>query len=186
MIIDIEKSKKNIKRAARSALNKTATKGRTAALKKIRKTYGIKAKDLRKQTKIIRAKNDFLEVALIVKGAKLPLFLFNARQLKKGLFVNVKRGQKVLVKHGFIAKVKGGKKSFLSVLNLADDTRKSTVSIFVRKKKGDKLVARLPIKKLFTVSAADMFLKEGEQEYKSISSEELGKIFKKELEFFNS
>jgi hypothetical protein len=114
------------------ALNRAASKVKTAASKETRKEYVLKAKDINATIKIAKASQKRLGAVVLSKGAKLPLdkYRFTPKQPRpkkppKSLKVAVrKNGLKELI-GAFVADIQGNK-------------------IFKRTSK-----SRLPIRRLF-------------------------------------
>ena len=102
---------KNVEeKATVSALNRTATTVRAAAVREIRKEYpGLKAGGIREELAITRATRAKLEATVSLRGGRIPLIDFSARPTNKGVTVQVKRGRK-LIPHAFIATMKNGHK----------------------------------------------------------------------------
>ena len=154
---------KAFRNAARSALNKLIVRGRKVATQKVRETYNIQAKMLKDRTKIYRATNARPEARLVIRGRRLPLMLFGAKQNRRGVSVKVKReGGRKLVSGAFIATMPSGK-----------------IQIWMRKG-----TRRLPIRQLWTVSPARMFEKEGAKAFEGIVKKDMGPMLKQELTHF--
>jgi hypothetical protein len=93
-------------KAQKRTTTEMGRKFRTKVVKDIRKTYNIKAKDLKKSMRTkVEKKGNVFEWKLSVKGRLLSLTHFGARQNKKGVSVLIRkdRGRKVLA-GTFIAK----------------------------------------------------------------------------------
>ena len=99
-----------VKTAVSRALNHTAQKARTAANKRIREVYNIKARDVRKAMKHVRATARHLEARIDVTGAPLPLIAFGARSVKHGVSVAVLQGQRKVIQRAFIQTMSSGHK----------------------------------------------------------------------------
>lgn len=146
-----------IQKAIIRSLDRAAKAGRQEALNRIRERYNIKESDLRREiiTDIHPSK---LEATITAKGRPVSIFLFRPKQIieaihgkskglysklvkaragqrAKGVTVEIIKGQRKLVKGGFIQRLKTGH-----------------VAIFKREGK-----ARLPIKKLSTIGTPSMF-----------------------------
>jgi len=157
---DIEKASLN---ALRSTINKLLNKGQTAANKKVREVYNVKAKDLRDRTIIKRATNSRVEGFLIVRGRRMPVVVFGARQTKRGVSVLIKRtGGRKLIKSSFLAQMKSG-------------------HLGVYQRLGNK---RLPIKELFTIDIAKMYEVEGSTILQGMVEREGSKLLKNEMKFY--
>lgn len=95
-------------KATVSALNRTATTVRAAAVREIRKEYpGLKAGGIRDELAITRATRARLEATVTLRGSRIPLINFGARQTRRGVSVQVKRGR-TIIPHAFIATMKNG------------------------------------------------------------------------------
>lgn len=90
------------------AMNHTARKSRTQAVREIRTLYNIRAKDARKAMRHIQARPRFLESKIEVTGRPLPAIAFGARQTKEGVSIAVFRGQRKVIKSAFIATMGSG------------------------------------------------------------------------------
>lgn len=94
--------------AAARALNRAAITVRAEASREIRKEYNLKAAEIKNEISIDRATRLKLRAIVGVKGRRLTLYRFNAKQNKVGVAVTIKRGQRKTIKSAFIAKGKGG------------------------------------------------------------------------------
>lgn len=98
-------------KATVSALNRTATTVRAAAVREIRQEYpGLKAGAIREKLKILRANRGRLMSTVTLRGSRIALIEFSPRQTKKGVSVRIK-GQRKLIPHAFITTMKSGLKS---------------------------------------------------------------------------
>lgn len=77
--------------AIMNAQKRAATAGRTAASKKIRQIYTIKAGDLKSRARI-KAERGAMETRIEVKGPFEPASKYTARRNARGVFVAIKRG----------------------------------------------------------------------------------------------
>lgn len=85
------------------SLNRVGDQARTAASKQIREEYNVKAGDISKASKTIRAKASRLQYKIFVRSGRLGLLKYAARQTKKGVTVQVKKGEgRKLIPHSFI------------------------------------------------------------------------------------
>lgn len=139
-----ELGRKIIPRAANSALNKTATQARTAAVKELKQeigeSSGLSAGGFRKSIELHRSNLRTLMATLTASGRPLPLIHFGARQTKKG--VTAKAWNKRKRYPGtFIAKMPNGKKG-----------------VFKRASR-----KRLPVKQLFGPSIPKAFIEQRTQ-----------------------
>ena len=146
-------------RAQKRTTTEMGRKFRTRVVKDIRKTYNIKAKDLKKsmRTKLVK-KGDVFEWRLNVKSRMLSLTHFGARQNKKGVSVLIKKdeGRKTLART-FIAKGQ----------------------VFQRESKD-----RLPLVVKKTISIPQMFNKETMKEAFEEVSREYPKRFEHNLDYY--
>lgn len=127
-------SPERLRRAIARALAKTVSQGKTAATKAIREEYNIKQRDLASK---IRTEIDpsRLQAAITVSGRNIPLLQFGARQTKKGVTLQIKKGSRKVLRSSFISTMRSGHQGVFS-----RTTRK-----------------RLPIKELYSLGAAQMF-----------------------------
>jgi hypothetical protein len=157
---DIQKA---FEKAVLRTVNKLIVKGRKAATQQVRQVYAVKAGDLKDHTKIYRANRSRPEAKLVIRGRKMPIILFGAKQKAKGTTVRIKKaGGRKLIQSAFIATMKSGK-----------------IQVWLRKGK-----SRLPIRQLFTVSPPKMFEKEGEKSFQEIIRRDVGPTLKHELQFY--
>ena len=134
-------------------LSRTSTKFKTTTTKLVRKTYNIKAKDLKEYIKLKRTGK--FERRFIIKGKTLGLEKFNPRQTKSGVSVMVKKGNRIKLSHAFLAKDSNG-----------------NIRVFERETK-----KRMPLSRLFSLSVPQMFNKEILKQ----GINEANKTFEKEL-----
>ena len=109
-------NKKELTQSISRALNRAAKAGFTAGSMKIREEYNIKAKDIRKASRIKGATYGDLQAKITITGGPIPLKYFGARQTQKGVTVRIKKDEgRILIKHAFIsgyAPVKVGKNRY--------------------------------------------------------------------------
>ena len=80
--------------AGSRAINDTLKFVRASAVRKIRERLNIKAKDIRDRIFLTKATRNKLEGRFVVTGARrLPVFLFGAKQRKKGVAYRIKKGR---------------------------------------------------------------------------------------------
>jgi hypothetical protein len=127
-------------KAIMRAVNKTADAAKTATSREIRaQGYNIKAAAISKSLHIRRATRHDLEAVIEVTGKPIPLINYGARQVGRGVSVQVKNGRKI-IPGAFIATMPNGHRG-----------------VFVRVGKGHKKVMRggravwsgLPIRELW-------------------------------------
>ncbi|MDP5277146.1 phage tail protein [Chengkuizengella axinellae] len=93
------KVQKGVPKAVSNALNRAASSAKTAAVREVRDTYTIKAKDINKTLRLGRAKGNNLNVRLTSRGGNTPLINFKTRPSKppkrqpKVLRASVKKGR---------------------------------------------------------------------------------------------
>lgn len=134
--------------AIRRAANRTATTARSRVVKKIAETMTLTQKRIRQDTKILRANFSNLTAKVSVSGKPIPLINFkHGSQLKTGINVEVRRGQKVKYKHRFIAQMPTGYTGIFERALLASG----------------KPVGRLPIEEIYGPSTAMVFHFNGEK-----------------------
>jgi len=152
--------KKILGKVTGRTLKRTATKFKTVTIKEVRKTYNIRAKDLKEYIKL--KKTGDMEYRFNIQGKTLGLEKFKARQTKRGVSVMVKRGQRFKLSHAFLAKDSNG-----------------NIRVFERETK-----KRMPITRLFSLSVPQMFnekiLKKGMKE----ANETFEKEFKHNLDYY--
>jgi hypothetical protein len=146
-------------KAQKRTTTEMGRKFRTKVVKDIRKTYNIKAKDLKKNMRTkLEKKGDAFVWKLNVKGKLLSLSHFGARQNKKGVSVLIRKdeGRKVLART-FIAKGQ----------------------VFQREGK-----ERLPLVRKKSLSVPQMFNKETMKEAFAEVSEGYSKRFEHNLNYY--
>lgn len=91
-----------VKRALASALNRTATKARTATSVYIRKEYAVKAADVKRTISIGKANAQLLESHVQSEGKPMKVSAFVTSQTAKGVTVRIKKaGKRKLIKSAF-------------------------------------------------------------------------------------
>jgi len=153
---DIRKTldKDLLKKVTGRTIKRTVNKFKTVTTREVRKTYNVKAKDLKKHIKLKRTSN--FEYLFTAKSERFGLEKFGARQTKQGVSVRIRkdRGRKV-IKGAFLAKdIKGN------------------IRIFKRRYK-----ERLPLDRFYSISIPQMFNKE----IVNKGFEEAQKTFEKEF-----
>jgi hypothetical protein len=150
-------------KARLSACNKTAAQGLTFAKKEIRQDYGVTASALNKNMKIHKAKeNTPADITAYNKG--MGLKNFSARQVKIGVSVMVKKGQRKIIRSAFGPKI-----------------NRLGKNVFVRETE-----KRYPIKKLVGPGAAKMFgSKKIMTSTKTWINQNFRRIFEHELKYFS-
>ena len=174
-------NEKTFNKAVVRTLNRVANAGFTAGSKKIREEYNIKARDIKKASKIRKATFNDQRVILTISGGSIPFKYFGAKQTKKGVTVKIKRyGPRILVKHafigGYIPKRKGRSYKMVKVSNWGGG------HVYIRKGK-----ARLPIVKLAATSVTIPKLFASDKVIAAIESrvgEIAGEEFVRNLKFY--
>ena len=90
-----DRAQKIVGRAAKRA----ALAARTAATKRIRAIYTIKARDMKGHTRIQAEKDG---ATIYIQGAMEPVQSYKARKNRKGVFVAVKKGSGRTVQRSFV------------------------------------------------------------------------------------
>jgi len=154
-------NEKVFKQTYQRSIKRTVTKFKTTTTKRVRETYAIKAKDLKK-TITLKKENDY-KYKFVVKSPRIGLEKFGARQTKQGVSVRIRkdRGRKV-IKGAFLAK---------------DTTNK--LRVFKRKYK-----ERLPIDRFYSISVPQMFNKEIIQKGFKEAEQTFEKEFKHNLDYY--
>lgn len=95
--------------AAKRAMSRALTQGRTIAARSVRQDYMIKQKDIYKGMTIKRPTQIWGGGVIQVKSSTLPLRYFNPRATKKnGVSLTIKRGERKKIKSAFIKPMKSG------------------------------------------------------------------------------
>ncbi len=89
----------------RRSINKTSAKAKTAAKKSIRNEYRIKSRDV--DIKLDKAKGNRFFALLRAAYKPLRLTKFLVKNLKKGLFVEIKKGSRKKLQNAFIGQPSG-------------------------------------------------------------------------------
>lgn len=111
-------SPERVKKVTRIAMQRTLRSGEAAAKKKIREEYNIKLKDISQKMKSFTY-SQAEGGEIIARSARLPIIMFSPRimRLKKGkrsVSVEIKKGQRKLVRYGFPATMPTGHKGIFS------------------------------------------------------------------------
>jgi hypothetical protein len=122
------------RRAAISALNRTAQQVKTAANRKIREKYSFKARVVSQSLKVARSQFARLEVSVISEGRRIQVIEASARKTPRGVSVLIGK-QRKLIAGAFIARMKSGH-----------------LGVFSRRTK-----KRLPIDEIYTIAIAEAF-----------------------------
>ena len=154
-------------RAMVSALNKTLAMANTASRKELQSKYSLKAGDFKYKdgsAKIVvnKASASKLFSSLYIRGTRLGLYLFAAKNSKVGLLetkknvsrvtVEIKRGHRFLLQRAFIAPwTKGSPNKWVM------ETDKSAGKTIERTGYSGKVYKAYPRKALFTISLPEMY-----------------------------
>ena len=132
---------KLVRKAMVRALNRVALKAFTAIKKYLREKYTLKAKDISKQVKVSKARQNSPVAFIIATGTNFPLIAFQAKQTKRGVTVKIKKSSgRKLVKgrpgykgKTFIATMGSGHKG---VFQKTGEVRKMERGRYIGKKRG--------------------------------------------------
>ena len=127
--------KRETQKAEVAALNRSVTSALGHTIRFIREGYNLKAKDIRSQTKIIKANHNKPTVELRVNEKAIGLIMFRAHQTRKGVTAAQRKGKRHRYQHAFIA-----------------NSKKGGQRVFIRRTEQP-----LPIKELFGPSAMQLF-----------------------------
>lgn len=128
-----------MEKATSNAINRTMQTSRTAAVRKVRETYDIRAKDIRSTITIKRAGGSGLTGSMISRGSTIPLIKFRVSPNKpspkrrKPIIASVKKSGGTL-KGAFVPQLSSGYAGVFTRVGLS----------------------RLPIKELYGPSAPQM------------------------------
>lgn len=96
-------------KAISRSLNRTIVTVRTHASRKVREELTLKAKDVKKELSVRRARRGGLEASVAVSVTATGLIKYRARQTARGTTFQVKRqGGRKRLPHAFIAKMASG------------------------------------------------------------------------------
>ncbi len=159
------------------ALNKTATQVKTQAAREIRDAgYNLKVAEIKRAIAIVRASPSYIQAIVKAIGKPIGLINYAARQVAKGVSVNVKDGRK-LIPHAFIATMPSGHKG-----------------VFMRVGQGHKKLVRggkvvwhgLPINELYGPSIPSAFINKTVQAALIAAvKEKFPRILKHEIEYLS-
>jgi hypothetical protein len=99
--------KRQVRRAAARALNRTGQQVRTRAVRDTAKTMGLTGKRVREAITLFKANPNALYAEVKAKGQPISLKEFKARQTRKGVTAKV-MGERKLYRHRFIVQSLGG------------------------------------------------------------------------------
>ena len=153
---------RTVPRILTRAINKVGVAARTKVLKKVSQTYNVTQKNLKKYNIGLRKANfKTLAAKLNIKGRRIPLIQFKARQLKKGVTYSIKKRRRTI--YAFMESPVGGRPTVM---------KSGHKGVFSRKEVKGKRVGRLPIVERFGPSVPYMY--QGMREF-------AGNIFEREI-----
>ncbi len=166
--------------AGSRAINDTLKALRASAVRKIRERLNIKAKDIRDRIFLTRATRNKLEGRFTVTGERrLPVFLFGAKQTKKGVTYKIKKGEsRKLVPGAWVNKTlrQVFVREFAEDAGAAKAGERATVG---EKFAGRKRVGRRPIRPVFGPSVGRVFV----EEVQTTVQREAGEKLEERLDF---
>ena len=110
VIMDLLSAAQETPDAVVRALNKMADQGKVASAREVRSAgYNLKVGTIKKGIRVKRATKSELRATIIATGKPIPLIEYGARQVAKGVSVNVLKGRKVIA-GAFIATMPSGHK----------------------------------------------------------------------------
>ena len=136
---------RDVPKALARALNKVAKSTHVRILRKISGEYAVSQRDLKnKNISLKRANYKNLMATIRIKGRRIQLLTFKAKQLKKGVSYKIKKGRGRRVVYAFMESPPGSKKQ----TTMASGHR----GVFKRRGK-----SRLPIVELYGPSVPAIF-----------------------------
>ncbi len=151
---------RTVPRILTRAINKVGVAARTKVLRKISETYNVTQKNLKKyNVRLVKANFRTLAAKLGIKGKRVPISHFKARQTKRGVTYAVKKRRRTI--YAFMES--GGRPVRMST---------GHKGVFGRKVVDGKRVGRLPIIERFGPSVPYMY--QGMREF-------AGNIFEREI-----
>ena len=99
--------KRQVRRAAARALNRTGQQVRTRAVRDTAKTMGLTGKRVREAITLFKANPNALHAEVKAKGQPISLKEFKARQTRKGVTAKI-MGERTLYRHRFMIQSLGG------------------------------------------------------------------------------
>jgi hypothetical protein len=164
------------------ALNRTGSTVRTAAVREIRAEYpGFKAAATRDAMRMRQATREDPAFTLEVRGRRLPLIDFSARQTRRGVSVNIK-GRKVIGR-AFIARMKSGHVGVFARVQ-PDSPKGSPVFRYGPGSRIHRRGSDIPITELDTMSVPRAFMqKKIQQSMRRVAVDALVKNYRAELNY---
>lgn len=139
------------------ALNRSATSVRAEASREIRKVYTLRASSIGRAISLQRANRANLTAVLTATGNRLSLTQFTGvRQTKRGVSVEIKRGNRRVISHAFLAQMKSGHRG---VFIRAYEGTGGQAPVY-RNKRARKSGNDLPIAEITTLSMPKAFTSE--------------------------
>jgi len=170
-------------KAIRRTINELMSQSKTAASKKVRERYNIKAKKLNNYINVRKASGNYLEAKLSVRSREVSLFHFlygektpnmGRRSKKKPVRIKVLKQAGVhRLRHAFIMKDKSGNIGIFQRLVGVKATKGKA------KEKGEDTIIRLN-----TTGPAKMFDKVGVSEMQKLVDEKAGTIFERNFNYY--
>ncbi len=144
--------------AGARSINDTLRAIRASAVRKIKRKLAVKAKNIRERISLVKATKATQRGKMIVTGeSRLPLFLFGAKQRKKGVSYKIKPGEKRKVIPG--AFTHAGR-PYVFVREFADADSPGQRATAGEDFAGRKRVGRRPIRPVFGPSIGQIFVDE--------------------------
>ena len=154
-------ARQKVPRAAARALNKVGAQAKTQAAREIKDRYQIGTRMISKYISVARrASPSSLTVEVRAEGRPLPILAFKARQTRKGVTVEVVRGNRKLISHAFIKTMKSGHRGVFARTRAAGASGYLGGSFQFRHGKGSRLRKKgndLPIGELLTLGIPQAF-----------------------------
>lgn len=178
-----------LKRAATRAVNELAETAKVAGLREISNRYGIGPRAFEKYVTVRLARGEETGAEIVVRGRGLPLFLFQARQTKRGVSVKLK-GRRFVIPHAFIKQMTSGHVGVFArgayggkeVLRKSGDRFGRFVFGYSRRRRSDR--SRFSINELFTFAPPDAFANESvTMAMVDRVEEQLGRVVKRAIAF---
>lgn len=104
-------------RAQVRGLNRVAKAAKTLAVREVAKNMGIRSKRVNEDMKVIPARPQKLEAKVRVKGNRIPLIEFKARENTRGVTA-MSKGKKKFFPGAFISRMKSGHVGVFKRFNL--------------------------------------------------------------------
>jgi hypothetical protein len=164
-------------KAMRRTINELMSQSKTAASKKVRERYNIKAKKLNNYINVRKASGNYLEAKLSVRSRNVSLFNFLYGETSPKLGRRVK-GKPVKVK---ILKTSGVHKLHHAFVMIG---KSGNIGIFERVVGVKSSTGKDKIKRLNTVGPAKMFEKVAVPEMQKLVDEKVGTTFERNFNYY--